>query len=135
MRTWLQLLVLVILVSCQQKACPSPAGGSCDPSNADCPRGYSCAVTEVCTRRCEQTSDCWVKVEDGCRGDCAPGQLLSDGGLCSEERPEDGFCSETKRLGCIAGYCQYLECADGRGDDGLCRYQDIYGPADYDGNR
>lgn len=120
-------LVLLLVVSCQQQACPSAAGDPCDPRNANCPADYWCAVAEVCTRRCEQTPDCWVKVEKGCRyPDYVPGEKLPDGGVFTDVS-EDGFCPETKRVECIDGYCQHSKCADGG-----C--VDVYGPSPYKGN-
>lgn len=115
-------------MSCQQQACPSTAGGTCDPRNANCPANYYCAAAEICTRRCEQTSDCWVKVEDGCRYTTLPGQRLPDGGVFVETT-EDGFCPETKAMLCLDGYCQRDACADGG-----CDY-DVYGPSPFKGNR
>ncbi len=96
--------------------------------NANCPVGYACTLAEVCTRSCEQTSDCWVKVEDGCRGAELPGQRLPDGGTFMETR-DDGFCPETKVMECLQGYCQRFECVDGG-----CDY-DLYGPSPFKGNR
>ena len=122
---WFRLLVFVAVASCEQ-ACPSDAGKSCDPRHANCPEGYSCALAEICTRRCELTSDCWVKVEFGCRGPYLPGQRLPDGGAF-QEVSEDGFCPETKLLSCVEGYCQLSDCADSG-----CDY-DIYGPSPYKG--
>lgn len=126
---WSPVFVFIAIASCQQVACPSPAGGRCDPRNFNCPPGYTCALAEVCTRTCEQTSDCWVKAENGCRSACLPGERLPDGGLCGEESDE-GFCPETRLMVCIQGYCQREEwCVDG-----VCDY-DIYGLSEYKGNR
>ncbi len=109
--------------------CPSTAGGPCDPRNANCPAGYTCALAaEVCTRACQQTSECWVRVEAGCRYTMLPGQRLPDGGVFIEES-DDGFCPETKRLVCLDGYCQRDGCLDGG-----CDY-DPYGPSPFKGNR
>ena len=125
----LPLFVFIAIASCQQQSCPSYAGGPCDPRNADCPKGYSCALAEICTHPCEQASDCWVKVEDGCRyTKWLPGQRLADGGVFTEQS-EDGFCSETKLLECVAGYCQLQECLSSPCDP------DLYGPSEYKGNR
>lgn len=124
----LPLFVLCVAVSCGQQACPSGPGDSCDPRNANCPKDYTCAVAEICTRTCEQTSDCWVKVEDGCRPKALPGQRLADGGIASETS-EDGFCPESKVMHCLDGYCQFAECADGGCD------RDLYGPSGWKGNR
>ncbi|MFT3707799.1 MAG: hypothetical protein QM817_09075 [Archangium sp.] len=119
--------VLLILASCRISAC-SAAAEPCDPRNANCPKGYSCALAEICTRRCEQTSDCWVRVEDGCRyPGYLPGQKTPDGGVFSDQESADGFCPETKAIECISGYCQQPECADGG-----CDY-DLYGPSPYKG--
>ncbi len=128
MRHWFPLGVFIMVASCQQVACPSPAGRSCDPRNPNCPADYSCALAEICTRACEQTSECWVKVENGCRSDYYPGQRLPDGGTFQDATNEDGFCPETKLLECIEGHCQLAECADGG-----CDY-DLYGPSPYKGN-
>ena len=122
------LLFLFAALSCQQ-ACPSVPGGPCDPRNANCPKGYACALAaEICTRTCEQTSDCWVRVEDGCRYTELPGMRLPDGGVFTDQT-SDGFCPESKRLECTNGYCQFAECSP----DG-CDY-DIYGPSAFKGNR
>ncbi len=129
MRRWLPMATVFLLVSCVQiGGCPSPAGGTCDPRNANCPKGYGCAVAEVCTRTCEQTSDCWLSVTDGCRGTTLPGMRLPDGGVFTEE-VGDGFCPESKIMVCLAGYCQRDVCLDGG-----CDY-DLYGPSTFKGNR
>jgi hypothetical protein len=120
--------IFIMVASCEQQACPSPAGGICDPRKPNCPTGYACGLVERCTRACEQTSDCWVKVESGCRSTELPGQRLSDGGVFMETS-EDGFCPETKLMECLDGYCQRFECADGG-----CDY-DVYGPSPFKGNR
>lgn len=110
-------------------ACPSTAGGPCDPRHANCPADYTCALAaEVCTRTCAQASDCWVRVETGCRYTTLPGQRLPDGGVFTEES-DDGFCPETKSLVCEGGYCQRAACADGG-----CDY-DPYGPSPFKGTR
>jgi len=85
-------------------------------------------MAEVCTRGCEQTSDCWVKVEDGCRFTGLPGQRLRDGGVYTE-MSDEGFCPETRLMECIEGHCQRSECTDGG-----CDY-DLYGPSPFKGNR
>jgi hypothetical protein len=123
------LAVLLVVASCQNQACPSTAGGPCDPRNANCPRGYTCALAEICTRTCEQTPDCWVRVEDGCRYTELPGQRLPDGGVFSDQATADGYCPETKIMECVSGYCQRSKCAA----EG-CDY-DIYGPSGFKGNR
>lgn len=121
-RPWFPVFAFILVASCGQQACPSIAGGSCDPRNFDCPPGYTCSLAEVCTRTCAETAECWVKVEDGCRFDqYLPGQLQPDGGPFMESS-EDGFCPETKLMECIEGYCQRFSCADGG-----CDY-DVYGP-------
>jgi hypothetical protein len=127
-RHWFPLGVFLVVMSCQNQACPSPAGGTCDPRNPGCPVQYVCALAEVCTRACEQASDCWVKVEDGCRYTELPGQRLADGGIFMETS-DDGFCPETKLMECIEGSCQRAEC-----EDGGCDY-DLYGPSPFKGNR
>ena len=121
------LVLFVLIASCQQ-ACPSAAGAPCDPRNANCPPGYACAMAEVCARACEQTSECWVKVQDGCRSNYFPGQRLPDGGVFTEVS-DDGFCPETRLMECIEGHCQRFECADGGCD------RDLYGPSPFKGNR
>ena len=128
MRHWFPLSLFVLVVSCQQQACPSPSGGPCDPRNASCPAGYVCALAEICTRACEQTSDCWVKVEAGCYYTQFPGERTADGGVFVETSP-DGFCPDTKLMECLEGHCQRFECGDGG-----CDY-DLYGPSEYKGNR
>ena len=128
MRHWFPLGVFIVVASCQQQACPSPAGGKCDPRDPNCPPGYVCAMAEICTRTCEQTSDCWIKVEEGCRYTSLPGQRLPDGGVFMETS-DDGFCPETKLMECLEGHCQHFECADGG-----CDY-DLYGPSPFKGNR
>lgn len=111
------------------KACPSEVGGPCDPRNANCPEGYTCALAaEVCTRTCAEASECWVKVEVGCRGNTLPGQRLPDGGIFVESS-DDGYCPETKAMVCLDGYCQRDACLDGG-----CDY-DPYGPSPYKSNR
>ncbi len=122
------LFVFIAVASCQQQACPSAPGGPCDPRNAKCPVGYHCAMAEVCTRACEQASDCWVKVTDGCYYTYFPGQRLPDGGVFVEST-DDGFCTESKSLECVAGYCQRAECLSSP-----CDY-DLYGPSENKGNR
>jgi hypothetical protein len=57
-----------------------------------------------------------------------PGQRLPDGGVFVEST-EDGYCSETKQMVCLDGYCQRDVCADGG-----CEY-DVYGPSPFKGNR
>ncbi|MBL8909676.1 MAG: hypothetical protein JNM17_03125 [Archangium sp.] len=122
-------LALFFVTSCQITVC-SVAGGTCDPRNANCPKGYTCSLAEVCTHACEQTSDCWIKVEDGCRfGNYLPGQRLPDGGVFSDQMSEDGFCPDSKAMECVSGFCQRSECAAGG-----CDY-DIYGPSEFKGNR
>ena len=122
------LFAFMAIASCQQQACPSKAAGACNPRQADCPVGYSCALAEICTRTCEQASDCWVKVSDGCRFTCIPGEHLSDGGICGDQG-ESEFCPETTSLECVAGYCQRPECLVSP-----CDY-DMYGPSEWKGNR
>ena len=127
-RRWFPSFVFIVVASCQQVACPSPAGGTCDPRNASCPANYTCSLAEVCTRPCEQSSDCWVKVTDGCHYTAFPGQRLSDGGIFVETS-DDGFCPDTKLIECIDAHCQRAECGDGG-----CDY-DLYGPSEFKGNR
>lgn len=126
MRHWFPLSVFFLSVSCLQQACPSRAGGPCDPRHASCPAAYTCALAEICTRTCQQTSDCWVKVEDGCYYTEWPGQLRADGGVFMEASA-DGFCPETKLMECLEGHCQRFECLDGG-----CDY-DLYGPSTFKG--
>ena len=121
-------MVFILIASCQNQACPSPAGGQCDPRSANCPAGYTCAIAEICTRTCEQAMDCWVKASEGCRSNFLPGQRLSDGGIFVEES-EDGFCPETRLMECIEGYCQFSSCAEAGCD------RDLYGPSPFKGNR
>lgn len=125
---WFPVFVFILLASCQNQACPSNVTEPCDPRNANCPSGYTCALAEICTRTCEQTSDCWVPVSAGCRSDYLPLMRLPDGGTFTEDS-EDGFCPDSKIAECIAGYCQHTTCADGG-----CDY-DLYGPSDFKGNR
>lgn len=113
-----------------QGSCPAPAGGNCEPRKQNCPEGYYCPLAEICTRTCEQTSDCWIRVELGCRSNAVPYQRLPDGGQYTEENDE-GYCPETRRLVCLAGYCQKNECESA---DGGCDY-DVYGPSPFKGNR
>ena len=127
MRYWLHLWVFVATMGCES-ACPSPPGGTCDPRAPNCPGGYRCAMAEICTRPCEQTSECWVPVSDGCRYTQFPGQRLADGGIFMETS-EDGFCPESKLMECLDGHCQRFECLDGG-----CDY-DVYGPSPFKGNR
>ncbi len=129
MRGSIVSLVAIVAVSCpQMQACPSPAGGACDPREANCPKNYYCAVAEVCTRSCAEDHDCWIRVDDGCRPSTFPGMSLADGGIANESS-DDGYCAETKALSCFEGYCQYVACADGG-----CDY-DVYGPSPFKGNR
>ena len=129
MRRW-SSAVVILFASCfaQLPACPSPPGGSCDPRSADCPKGYTCAIAEICTRTCEQTADCWTLVTDGCRSNSLPGQRLPDGGVFTETS-NDGFCPESQLMECLDGYCQRFEC-----EDGGCDY-DLYGPSAFKSNR
>ena len=113
-----------------QGSCPAPAGGPCEPRKQNCPDGYYCPLAEVCTRTCEQTSDCWVKVEKGCRSNAVPYMQLPDGGTFMET-PDEGYCPETKRMACLDGYCQRDVCPL---EDGGCDY-DLYGPSPFKGNR
>ena len=123
------LFIFLVVASCQQAACPSPAGGVCDPRSANCPHDYYCALAEVCTRTCAQTSDCWVSTNYGCRNNALPGQTLPDGGYATEESP-DGFCPETKDMECVDGFCQLpANKVDGGYD------YDVYGPSPFKGNR
>lgn len=124
------LLLLAAWCSCLSPNCPSQAGGSCDPRGANCPTGYYCALAEVCTRTCTETVDCWVRGEQGCRPDLLPLQRLPDGGMFVESVDDAGYCPETKRLACVAGYCQRDGCADAGG----CDY-DVYAPSPFKGNR
>lgn len=126
-RRWIIAAVLGAF-NCTQVACPSTVGGSCDPHNANCPYSYYCARAEVCTRACEQSSDCWVSVDKGCRSNDLPGQRLPDGGVFVETS-DDGYCPETRLMECLDGYCQRAECVDGG-----CDY-DVYGPSPFKGNR
>lgn len=131
-------LLFLLFAGCftQQASCPSGPGGRCDPRNKpDCPKGYACSLAEVCTKACEQASDCWTKVEDGCRYvDYVPGQKLPDGGIFTDQS-DDGFCPESKLLECTGGFCLRTQCVTRRIlDDGGCDY-DLYGPSDYKGNR
>lgn len=123
-------VLLFVFAGCVRvSACPSKAGGSCDPRDPACPKDYVCALgAEVCTRECTQTSDCWVKVEDGCRGDELPLMTLPDGGTYVE-MSADGICPESKVMVCLGGWCQREGCLDGG-----CLY-DEYGPSPFKGNR
>jgi hypothetical protein len=122
-------IAVLLFIACQKlPACPSPAGGSCDPSDYDCPKGYACGLVEQCTHACEQDSDCWVSVQDGCRSNILPGQTLPDGGVFVETS-DDGWCPETKLMVCLEGWCQRVTCLDGG-----CDY-DLYGPSSFKGNR
>lgn len=125
---WLFTLALLAVGCTKIQACPSQAGGACDPRDYNCPTGYVCTIAEVCSRQCEQTSDCWVKVTDGCRSNELPGMALPDGGTYVEDIG-DGFCAETKRMVCLEGHCQKDLCLDGG-----CDY-DVYGPSPFKGNR
>jgi hypothetical protein len=127
---WYVTLLLVAVGCVKIGACPSQAGGSCDPRDANCPTGYVCAIAEVCTRTCDQSTDCWIKVTDGCRSNDFPGMALPDGGTYIEDIG-DGYCSESKSLICLEGYCQKDVCAT---LDGGCDY-DVYGPSPFKGNR
>lgn len=128
MQRWPLFLFFIAVVGCEQ-ACPSEAGGYCDPRGANCPPSYVCAMAEICTRPCEQTSDCWIKVEDGCRFTELPGQRSRDGGVFMESS-ENGFCpAEVALMECLEGHCQRFECADGGCD------RDLYGPSGAKGNR
>jgi hypothetical protein len=135
MPRWLTSACLVLVASCQNQACPSTPGGSCDPRNANCPSGYACALSEVCTHPCEQASDCWIPVTDGCRyGAYLPGQRLPDGGMYVE-MTEDGYCPDKDTLRCIDGYCQAVAFRGLACDaDAGCDY-DLYGPSEFKGNR
>jgi hypothetical protein len=119
-----------VLAGCfNTKACASQAGGHCDPRNFECPKSYNCSLAEVCTKACEQTSDCWVKFADGCISTNLPGMRLPDGGVFMEMMSEDGFCPESKQIVCLNKFCQQEVCVDGG-----CNY-DIYGPSEFKGNR
>lgn len=124
------LLGLFLFASCMDfGACPSTAGGSCEPRDANCPKGYTCALgAEICTRECVETVDCWLKTDDGCRSDYLPLQTLPDGGTYTE-MSDDGYCPESKVMVCLGGWCQRMKCLDGG-----CLY-DEYGPSPFKGNR
>lgn len=126
MRRCFTLISFIVVASCQNQACPMRPGESCDPRKPNCSKGYHCALAEICTRSCEQASDCWVKVTDGCRSNYVPLQRLPDGGTWVESS-EDGFCPETKLLECLEGYCQLAASADAG--------YDLYGPSEFKGNR
>ena len=126
----LRLFLLVAFFASCSGACPSVVGGACDPRNANCPTGYYCAIAEICTRHCEVSSDCWINVADGCRSNWTPGMRLPDGGVFVEST-DDGYCTESKQMGCLAGYCQRADCLE---LDGGCDY-DVYGPSPFKGNR
>lgn len=121
------VLLFAAFVGCNS-ACPSVVGGACDPRDANCPAGYYCAMAEVCTRRCDASVDCWIKTSDGCRSNMLPGQRLPDGGVFVEVS-DDGYCTESKAMACVEGYCQREACGDGG-----CEY-DLYGPSPFKGNR
>lgn len=108
-------------------ACPSPAGGICDPRKANCPKDYYCAIAEVCTKTCVDAGDCWVRTSDGCRESGLPGQRLPDGGTFTQG--SGTYCPETLSIICQDGYCQNPDCVDGG-----CDY-DVYGPSPFKGNR
>lgn len=129
-RRWPLGLFLFMLGSClPAHACPSQTGGTCDPRDPKCPTDYYCALAEVCTRHCQQTSDCWVSAANGCVSSTLPGQRLPDGGSADEGPTPDGFCADSKRMACLDGYCQREGCLDGG-----CDY-DLYGPSPFKGNR
>lgn len=128
MRRALPLFAFIAIASCQQAACPSGPGGPCNPRDPNCPEGYTCALAEICTHACEQASDCWVRVGNGCRITCAPGQRLSDGGFCTDQGDGE-YCPETLTMECVSGYCQLPQCLASP-----CDY-DLYGPSDWKGNR
>ncbi|PZR06592.1 MAG: hypothetical protein DI536_29995 [Archangium gephyra] len=119
------LFLLFFVASCQLK-CPSSAGGNCDPRNFDCPGDYYCAQIEICTKQCEQTSDCWIPSNNGCRyGEGpVPGTKLSDGGVF-QDVDDEGYCTDSRALECIGGYC----IPPGFPTD------DMYGPSPNKGNR
>lgn len=99
------LFLFVTMASCQQLACPSPAGRNCDPRSYDCPADYYCAQIEICTKPCEQTSDCWIKSTNGCRYEGhLPGTRLPDGGVF-QDVDDEGYCTDSRALECIGGYC------------------------------
>jgi len=127
---WFLTLALVGVGCVKIGACPSQAGGSCDPRDPNCPTNYDCALAEICTRSCLQDSDCWIKVSDGCRTNNFPGMVMPDGGTFVEDTG-DGICSESKSMACLDGYCQDQHCAT---IDGGCDY-DVYGPSPFKGNR
>ncbi len=124
---WFPVIVFIAVASCQGVACPSDAGDPCNPRQFDCPATYYCSLAEVCTRACADSSECWVKVENGCRYTYLPGQRLPDGGAFQEMATEDGYCPNTKSMACVDGYCQ-------RCPEGGCDY-DLYGPSPFKGNR
>ena len=128
-RRWFPLASLLFAASCfDLGACPSLPARVCNPRDANCPRGYTCALSEICTRTCEADRDCWVKVEDGCRYQQLPGETLPDGGAYTEQNDE-GFCPESRLVSCIGGFCELTTCLDGGCD------HDLYGPSPFKGNR
>jgi hypothetical protein len=126
----LRFIFFVLAVGgCQLGACPSSAGGACDPRDFNCPKDYACALgAEICTRTCAVDQDCWVKVSDGCRSNALPLMTLPDGGTYSDNGG-DGICPETKLMVCLDGYCQREVCVDAG-----CNY-DVYGPSPFKGTR
>ncbi len=123
------MLFVFAVGGCQLGACPSSAGGACDPRDFNCPKDYACGLAEVCTRKCANDMECWVRVTDGCRSNALPLMRLPDGGTYTEDTG-DGFCPETKLMVCLDGYCQRDTCAV----DGGCNY-DLYGPSPFKGTR
>ncbi len=104
---------------------PQPAGGRCQVGSSSCASGYYCALTETCTRSCENDRDCLVTC----------GASTDNGNGCGVNDPCDldaGLCESSKLMRCVERFCQG-NCPLGPPDDaGACEY-DVYGPSSFDG--
>ncbi len=103
---------------------PRSAGGRCQVGKSSCAAGYYCALTETCTRGCENDSDCLVT--------CTSMSTGSGCGVNDSCDLDAGICESSKPMRCVQGFCQGNCPLDTPQDGGPCEY-DLYGPSSFDG--
>jgi hypothetical protein len=93
MRRGWALFSVFVLANCFSSggACPSTAGGDCDPleEESQCPGDYYCARSGICTKTCSSTEECKVTCEQ-CKG-----------AMCTDA----GLCGGSGSIVCEGGYC------------------------------